>query len=471
MLSHRLKGLLALTKFTLALVLAFGFLVSAFIANFLEKQTYDQVNFPLYLLGVALAALLAHQIEDQEAMFVGSPSERWVAALRQGGFDAVGLMLVLFAIVFVTKDKDISRIFLGAFILFVFPLAVLTRRYASEYLARLSFKGGNILGFVLVGSPDSTKRMIPWCKEMEWLGLKVQGVVTPEGKPLPDLPFPVLGNDAALGKVLSENTVQKVILLESRRDENWVKSVAFECRRAGCRLLIYNRWEDYLEQPLGVVRHGDHTFFSPQDEPLQNPLNRVLKRALDVAVSLPVVLFVLPLLCLMVWVAQKIQSPGPVFFRQKRSGYNRAVFEILKFRTMHVRPPEVLDEARQATQSDPRIYSFGGFLRRSSLDEFPQFWNVLKGEMSVVGPRPHLLQHDDEFSRLVGDYHLRNFAKPGLTGHAQTLGLRGEITDHHLLRERIRLDLDYINRWSLLRDVVLIVKTVKVVLFPPKSAY
>lgn len=447
------------------------FLISAWMANLFDLQPYEHVNFTLFILGTLLAALISPMTDEQELLFTGTSTERWSVAMRQGGRDVVALALVVFAIVFATKDKQISRLYLGLFLFLALFLAVVVRRYVSEALARMAFAGGNTLGFVLVGSLESAQRMVPWCRQMEWLGLRVKGVVTQDGKDSPGFPLPILGSDKDLSRILSQNNLQKVILLESRRDEGWVKSVAAECQKAGCRLLIYNRWEDYLEQPLGVVRHGDHTFFTPQDEPLQNPLNRVLKRSLDLAVALPVVLFILPPLCLLVMLFQKSQSPGPVFFRQLRSGYNRAGFEILKFRTMHVRHTQAQDESRQATKGDARIYRFGAFLRRSSLDEFPQFWNVLLGEMSVVGPRPHLLQHDEEFSRLVGEYHLRNFVKPGLTGYAQTLGFRGEITDDKLLRERVRLDLDYINRWSFRRDVILIAKTVRVVLIPPKSAY
>ena len=128
-------------------------------------------------------------------------------------------------------------------------------------------------------------------------------------------------------------------------------------------------------------------------------------------------------------------------------------------------------EAVQATKDDARIYPFGRFLRKSSLDEFPQFLNVLFGEMSVAGPRPHLVQHDDAFAKVVSDYRMRHYVKPGITGLAQCNGYRGEITEVGLLHKRVEHDIDYVRSWSPVLDLLIMVRTARQVLFPPKSAY
>ncbi len=205
-------------------------------------------------------------------------------------------------------------------------------------------------------------------------------------------------------------------------------------------------------------------------EPLENPVNRLLKRLLDIAVSLPVVLFVLPPLTLVVWLRQRMQSSGPVFHRQYRSGLNRKKFLIYKYRTMHV-ANSASALTKQAQANDSRIYPFGRFLRRTSLDEFPQFLNVLMGKMSVSGPRPHLLEHDEQFSKIVNSYYTRHFVKPGITGLAQTRGYRGEISEPSLLHKRIGYDMIYIRRWTLLLDLQILLRTVSQVFFPPRSAY
>jgi lipopolysaccharide/colanic/teichoic acid biosynthesis glycosyltransferase len=138
---------------------------------------------------------------------------------------------------------------------------------------------------------------------------------------------------------------------------------------------------------------------------------------------------------------------------------------------MHQENGHAINEAKQATKGDPRVFRFGEWLRHTSIDELPQFLNVLRGEMSAVGPRPHLPEHDVLFHQHVDEYPMRHFAKPGITGLAQSLGYRGEITDVEVLRRRVRYDLEYINNWTLLLDIEIILRTIVQVLRPPKTAY
>jgi lipopolysaccharide/colanic/teichoic acid biosynthesis glycosyltransferase len=176
---------------------------------------------------------------------------------------------------------------------------------------------------------------------------------------------------------------------------------------------------------------------------------------------------VLPLM-VVVWVIQKLNSPGPLFYRQPRVGENGKIFQILKFRTMHV---ENDDEARQAREGDERIYRGAGWLRRLSVDEFPQFLNVLRGEMSVVGPRPHMIAHEREFEKFHELYGSRRYVKPGVTGLAQVEGYRGEVKDAKDVRGRARYDLFYVKHWCLALDVRLALQTLGVLVNPPAKAY
>ena len=141
-----------------------------------------------------------------------------------------------------------------------------------------------------------------------------------------------------------------------------------------------------------------------------------------------------------------------------------------KFRTMH-EVPNAAELSRQAKPDDCRIYPFGRFLRRTSLDEIPQFLNVLLGDMSVSGPRPHLLEHDEQFAQVVSTYYTRHFVKPGITGLAQCHGFRGEIVEPSLLEKRIGYDMRYIRQWTLSLDLQILLRTVRAVVFPPRSAY
>jgi lipopolysaccharide/colanic/teichoic acid biosynthesis glycosyltransferase len=168
---------------------------------------------------------------------------------------------------------------------------------------------------------------------------------------------------------------------------------------------------------------------------------------------------------------QRLQAPGNLLFVRERTGRGGRLFSMLKFRSMYDTAADPRTEARQACRGDGRLYPFGRFLRKTSLDEFPQFINVLKGEMSVVGPRPHLVAHDLEFDRRMKGYRTRFFVKPGITGFAQSRGFRGEITDQELLAKRVDLDVAYVAGWSIWLDLAIIGRTVREVLFPPNTAF
>jgi len=183
------------------------------------------------------------------------------------------------------------------------------------------------------------------------------------------------------------------------------------------------------------------------------------------------VVFILPVLMLWVWVFQRLQAPGHLFFLQERTGYGQRYFKILKFRTMYDISCTAEKESHQARRGDARIYPFGRFLRSTSLDEVPQFINVLRGEMSIIGPRPHLVAHDRQFSEMMKGYRTRFFVKPGITGLAQCHGVRGEIKDSSMLVQRIELDITYVNSWSIWLDFIIIIKTAWHMVFPPKTAY
>ncbi len=180
------------------------------------------------------------------------------------------------------------------------------------------------------------------------------------------------------------------------------------------------------------------------------------KRALDLAVALVALLLLSPVFVLIA-VAVKLSSPGPVLFKQKRSGLNGMPFEIYKFRSMKVHSEE--GTVTQAKKNDDRITRIGRFIRRTSLDELPQFINVLRGEMSVVGPRPHALAHDEYYGKQVNNYSVRLLVKPGITGLAQITGHRGETETIEKMKKRIDVDIKYVLEWSLLMDIKLIVLT------------
>lgn len=200
---------------------------------------------------------------------------------------------------------------------------------------------------------------------------------------------------------------------------------------------------------------GSQIGIEVQRAPLSD-MELAAKRALDLILAAAVFVALLPLLAL-VSIAVKLSSPGPVIFRQRRHGFNRRRFTIYKFRTMNVQ--EDGTNVRQAQQNDDRVTPVGRLLRKTSVDELPQLVNVLRGDMSLVGPRPHACVHDDEYARLIGNYAIRHHIKPGITGLAQVNGLRGETAHLDLMKRRVDLDLWYINNWSFGLDLRIIART------------
>ena len=206
----------------------------------------------------------------------------------------------------------------------------------------------------------------------------------------------------------------------------------------------------------------------PRFEPLQNAYNRLVKRVFDIVFSSMVILFILswlyPLLAFLI----KRQSKGPVLFKQLRTGKKNEPFWCYKFRSMYI---NVGDESQQARKDDDRITPIGKFLRRTSLDEMPQFFNVLIGNMSVVGPRPHMIKHTSDYNGHINNFMVRHFVKPGITGLAQVSGLRGETKKVSDMKRRVNKDIEYVQRWSLITDIKICFLTIIVTLKGDKNAF
>ena len=215
--------------------------------------------------------------------------------------------------------------------------------------------------------------------------------------------------------------------------------------------------DGYPRRSMVISRMGSVNLIRLHEEPLESPFAKMYKRGFDIIVSLLFLILVYPWVFLFVAIGTKITSPGPIYFRQKRTGYNGKAFYIYKFRSMKVNADS---DKLQATKDDPRKTKFGDFLRRSSIDELPQFINVFKGDMSVIGPRPHMEYHTDMYNKLIGDYMVRHLAKPGITGWAQVNGCRGETHTVEEMKNRVEHDIWYIENWNPILDLEIFFRTI-----------
>lgn len=278
-----------------------------------------------------------------------------------------------------------------------------------------------------------------------------------------------LGGMDVLGDYLTTNKVHVVYCsLNPATQQETVNGIIRSCEENFIDFFYVPNMDGYLHRTMSFSEIGHVLVFQLRDEPLSNPLNAVIKRSFDIFFSGLFLLTLFPLIWILVAIGTKISSPGPVFFRQQRTGYKGKPFTMLKFRSMRVNADA---DRLQATADDPRKTKFGDFLRRTSIDELPQFINVLKGDMSVVGPRPHMEMHTEKYNKIVDEYMVRHMAKPGLTGWAQVNGCRGETKEVWQMEERVRKDIWYIENWSFLLDMRIILKTIVQVFKGDSQAY
>ena len=385
-------------------------------------------------------------------------------SLRQT-FASVGT-LVLYLIA--TKDAFISRIFFFNFVPWLYVLLLFSHHYLPSFLARKIFTGSREEKTLLVGSTLKAAQLRGWLRRKADIGLRTVGLVCDEQIDKTEDGIPVLGNSDNLEKIIVERGITQIIMLEFPLFTEINRQIISICDQLGVRLLIVSDLEEKLRHPVTHFEDDGFRFIGLREEPLENPLNRFFKRAIDVAISLPVIMFVFPLLTVVVWIAQRLQSPGPLFHVQTRAGMQNRQFKIYKFRTMR---PDHSEVARQARDGDERVYPLGKWFRKLSIDEVPQFWNVLLGDMSIVGPRPHLIEHNKQFSQLMANYHVRAFVKPGITGLAQVRGYRGEARNNADIENRVACDIEYLENWNLSLECGIILRTCVQLLAPPRTAY
>lgn len=471
MIIQRKRGfhvLLLLMQGTL-ITLVFGLCALATF-NFFTSIIWSQVtHYPIYVFALTAGLFLESLHRDQSGLelshFEDSFIKQHQLSLRQTLY-SVGVLLVYLV---VTKDGTISRIFLGLCLPMFYLTFLLSNRYLARRLAKYLFRGKRKGLILLIGPMAKAVLLKRWLQSKSIFGVETVGILnnSPAQAEIPEI-FPRLGNMAAAETVIREMGVTQVILLELPEEDGFYQNLRSTLESQGVRLLILNNLEEKLHHPVCYLEDEGHNFVGLREEPLENPFNRVSKRALDVAFSLPVVLFVLPPVALVVWLIQRINSPGPLLYRQVRSGLQNDQFIILKFRTMHVLNRE---ETRQASRDDDRIYRGGRFLRKYSIDELPQFINALRGEMSLVGPRPHLTEHNAEFAKVISRFPIRMVVKPGITGLAQVRGFRGEARNAEAIDHRLQSDIEYLENWRLTLDFVIIARTAVQMLLPPPTAY
>lgn len=361
-----------------------------------------------------------------------------------------------------------SRAFLLSCYILLFLVIVVWRIMARKLIRAVRAHNCNTKSVLFVGCSSNNYELYYEMKQSPDSGYRVLGFVG--GNPGDDFPKTAtyLGDLALLHNLLdSEHPEQVFCSLPSDKHEQIIRLINY-CENNLIRFYSVPNVRRYLKRKMNMELFGDVPVLYVRDEPLNYPANRILKRGFDFFCSTLFLCTIYPFMYVIIGAIIKITSPGPVYFKQLRSGENGQEFWCYKFRSMKVNGDS---DKLQATKDDPRKTRFGDFLRKSNLDEFPQLINVWKGEMSMVGPRPHMLKHTDEYSQLINKYMVRHFAKPGVTGWAQVTGYRGETNELSQMEGRVKRDIWYIENWSFWLDLRIIFFTVYNMVRGDKCAY
>lgn len=376
-------------------------------------------------------------------------------------------LLSITLIVLSESEIRSKRFFVYYFALLVISLVFY--RLFFRYCIRLyRCHGGNFRTVLYMGSTENMAELYYEMATNKTSGYRVLGYfdIAPNAK------FPAsctyLGEPEKVPEYLARNKVNQLYCCLPSAQSHHIVPVINYCENHLIHFYSVPNIRNYLRHRMHMEMIGSVPVLSIHKEPLGKIENRLTKRLFDVVFSLLFLCTLFPFIFIITGTIIKLTSPGPILFSQKRNGLNGKVFWCYKFRSMKVNKES---DTRQATPDDPRKTKFGDFIRRTNIDELPQFINVLLGDMSIVGPRPHMLKHTEEYSHIINKYMVRHFIKPGITGWAQITGFRGETRKPEEMEGRIKADIWYMEHWSFLLDLYIIYKTVTKTIHKDRKAY
>jgi len=378
---------------------------------------------------------------------------------------------IIAVFILVLKYDEVSRLRMVYFYTTFFVLLVSFRIFFMQILKHVRAQGYNFRKVVIVGANATGERMNRILSKDLTYGYRIMGFFDNEIDSDTVLKAPVLGGFEDIENYLSSEKIDEMYVALHIEKIDVINRLTALCERYMVRIKYIPDFQQYTKSnrvQITFYGNGNVPVLMLRKEPLEIPLYRIIKELFDFCFSLFVIVFIFPWLFPILILLIKANSPGPVFFVQERSGRDNESFPCYKFRTMYVN-----DAANkvQARQNDARITKVGSFLRRTSMDELPQFFNVLLGNMSVVGPRPHMLSHTEQYSELINNFLVRHYAKPGITGWAQVNGFRGETKELADMEGRVEHDIWYIENWSFLLDLKIIWLTVVNVFQGEKNAF
>ncbi len=364
-------------------------------------------------------------------------------------------VILLLSVLYVLKQIDYSRLVIFLFVVINVSLTIAVRALMRWYILNWRKRDQHVKRVLVLGAGDLGQQYVEKAEANRDLGGKVVGFLDSTIKGENGFGgIDILGKIEDLEKVIEERQIDEVIVAISIKEYDQLQQIIETCEKGGVKVLIIPDYIKYIPAKPHLDEIDGLPLINIRAVPLDHLVNRLVKRLVDFSLSL---IFIIVLFPLMIVIAAlvKLTSPGPVLFIQERVGLNRSRFNMYKFRTMKVQSPSE-EKTEWTTKEDPRKTRIGHYLRKTSLDELPQLFNVLMGEMSLIGPRPERPYFVDKFREKVPKYMLKHLVRPGITGWAQVNGWRGDTS----IEERIIHDLYYIENWTFALDLRILFLTI-----------
>ncbi|MFT9495338.1 undecaprenyl-phosphate glucose phosphotransferase [Anaerosolibacter sp.] len=364
-------------------------------------------------------------------------------------------LLILMSALFIIKQIHYSRYVLLLFIIFSIILGILERGILRLILRKFRSKGFNLKHILIIGAGELGCSFACKIENNRQLGYNIVGFLDADKKVGYKVSKSyVLGNLDYLESTIINYSLDEIIIAIPLQQYDRLNDIIKLCEKYGVKAQIIPDYYKYLPAKPYVDQLEDITLINIRHVPLDEAFNKLVKRTIDVVLSLIGIIITSPILLLTAAVI-KVTSPGPILFKQTRVGLHRREFDMYKFRSMKVQREED-EQVQWTTKGDPRKTKFGSFIRKTSIDELPQLFNVLKGDMSLIGPRPERPYFVEKFREEIPKYMIKHHVRPGITGWAQVHGWRGDTS----IKQRILCDIYYIENWSLWLDIKIIFMTI-----------
>ena len=408
-----------------------------------------------------LLVVIIFYILNSENIYINSKRMKIFKSLKKNFYFSLIIALTLFGLDSILMAEE--RFYLSKIITFVVSCNLylyLSHVAMIQFFRKLKSKGWNNQNIIYVGGYESAKEFFFQNKKNNWVGYKFIAWFSPFVNDLSkdlDSDFLCEGTLNKIEDFLNTHKIDKIIFSTETEKKNDINNILLKLGNKAIPVSINPYWvtksmslkKNFIGESLIIDIWSSKLTFT----------DRILKRLMDLVLSFLILIITSPIILLTCFII-KISSPGPIIFKQSRYGLSGIKFNIYKFRSMNVTEAGDTENLKSAKKNDPRFYPFGSIIRKFSVDELPQLFNVIKGDMSIVGPRPHAVNHNEIYKRLIPEYMQRHILKPGITGLAQVNGLRGEIKHPKMMQKRVEMDLEYLNNWSIKLDFSIIFETI-----------